>query len=88
MTSKVLGPIALLVAHWAIVDNGAGVGVHVFFVLKKLVRFVITLGTSVLVDTMVIVQTSHHSVVFEETFSANLTPVWILLKMCRLSVIF
>lgn len=87
MTSQILSSITLLITDWTVVNDTTSVRVHVFFELKKFVCLVITLSAPILIDAMVIVQTCHHAIVFQKTFTTNLTSVWKFIEMGRFSVI-
>ena len=79
MTAKILSAVALLITDGTVVDNAAGVRVHMFFKLEQLVCFVFTLRTPVFVYPVVVVHTGHHPIVFQEALPAHLTLVGELL---------
>ena len=88
VAAEILGSIALLVADRTVEYNLTRVRVHVFLELQQFVGFIFTLSTPVLVDTVVIISTSHHSVVLEKAFPTDLTAVRELLCVSGFSVVF
>ena len=87
MTAKILSSVALLITDWTVVDNTAGVRVHVFLKLEQLVCFVVALRTPVLVYPVMIVHTGHHTIVLEEALPTHLALVGELLEVGGLPVV-
>ena len=88
VAAEILGSIALLVTDRTVEYNLSRVRVHVFLELQQFVGFVFTLCTPVLVDTVVIVCTGHHSVVLEKAFPTDLTAIRELLCVSGFPMVF